>query len=163
MKGEQMLRNTNSIITNQNFINVPSAFKTVTSSNNVTGFESAYAGASSSAFGAYGGMGSSGGAGTNINYSDKSVELASELEKEINTFYEESMTKYKQFIANLREEWVGDAADIYFSNIEKIMKYYEEEKGQCLNVAKAIKDGIQSLTDTTQDATAAIGNLPGGN
>lgn len=161
MKGEQMLRNTNSIITNQNVINVPSAFKTVTNSNNVTGFESAYAGAMSS-FGAYGGMGSSAG-GTTINYSDQSRELASELEKEINTFYEESMTKYKQFIANLREEWVGDAADIYFSNIEKIMKYYEEEKGQCLNVAKAIKDGIQSLTDTTQDATAAIGNLPGGN
>lgn len=162
MKGEEMLRNTNSIITEQNFINVPSAFKTVTSSNNVTGFESAYAGAASSSFGAYGGMGSSSG-GTTINYSDQSRELASELEKEINTFYEESMTKYKQFIAALREEWFGDAADVYFANIEKIIKYYEEEKGQCLNVAKAIKDGIQSLTDTTQDATAAIGNLPGGN
>lgn len=162
MKGEEMLRNTNGIITEQNFINVPSAFKTVTSSNNVTGFESAYAGAASSSFGAYGGMGSSAG-GTTINYSDQSRELASELEKEINTFYEESMTKYKQFIAALREEWFGDAADVYFANIEKIIKYYEEEKGQCLNVAKAIKDGIQSLTDTTQDATAAIGNLPGGN
>ncbi len=160
MKGEKMPRNTYSIANNPEMISVPGTFTSITNNNLLNGFESAYAGASSSAFGAYGG---SIGGGTTINYSDQSVELANELEKEINTFYQESMTKYKQFIATLREEWVGDAADIYFSNIEKIMKYYEEEKGQCLNVAKAIKDGIQSLTDTTQDATAAIGNLPGGN
>lgn len=160
MKGEYMPRNTNSIANNPEIISVPGTFTSVTNNNLLNGFESAYAGASSSPFGAYGGTM---GGGTTINYSDQSVELATELEKEINTFYQESMTKYKQFIATLREEWIGDAADVYFANIEKLMKYYEEEKGQCLNVTKSIKDGITSLTDTTQDATKAIGNLPGGN
>ena len=105
MKGEKMPRNTYSIANNPEMISVPGTFTSITNNNLLNGFESAYAGASSSAFGAYGG---SIGGGTTITYSDQSVELANELEKEINTFYQESMTKYKQFIATLREEWVGD-------------------------------------------------------
>lgn len=162
-----MLRKTNSINIEQNFVDVPSAFKTVTSNNNVTGFESAFAGYNyhdmvNDFNNALHGK-ASGGAGTNISHGEDSKQKADEFGRELQTFYTDSIEKYKKFVESLKAEWEGDAADIYFSQIDKLMKLYEEEKDQCMKLVDVVKGGIQQLEDSTRDATTVIGSLPGGN
>lgn len=171
-----MLRKTNSINTEQNFVNVPSGFTVLTNSNNVTSFESAYAGYNNSSDG-YIRVGSpttgsyqiparypsSGGSGTNISHGEDSKQKADEFGRELQTFYTDSIEKYKKFIESLKAEWEGDAADIYFSRIDQLMKLYDEERDQCMKLVDVVKGGIQQLEDSTRDATTVIGSLPGGN